>query len=115
MRFNYKNIIKALNYGIIVVILNKGEIMRAVITVIGSDKIGIVYEVVKKMVEFDLNIVDITQTILDDYFTMIVIVDLTKMNVEFQEVVDAYEKLGEELDLSIRVQHQGIFDKMHQI
>ena len=46
---------------------------------------------------------------------MIVIVDLTKMNVEFQEVVDAYEKLGEELDLSIRVQHQGIFDKMHQI
>ena len=87
--------------------------MRAVITVIGSDKIGIVYEVVKKMV--DLNIVDITQTILDDYFTMIVIVDLTKMNVEFQEVVDAYEELGKELDLSIRVQHQGIFDKMHQI
>ena len=74
--------------------------MKAVITVIGSDKIGIVYEVVKKMVEFDLNIVDITQTILDDCFTMIVIVDLT---------------LGEELDLSIRVQHQGIFDKMHQI
>ncbi|KXB70741.1 ACT domain protein [Peptoniphilus sp. DNF00840] len=97
------------------VILFKGEIMRAVITVIGSDKIGIVYEVVKKMVEFDLNIVDITQTILDDCFTMIVIVDLTKMNVEFQEVVDAYEKLGKELDLSIRVQHQGIFDKMHQI
>lgn len=53
--------------------------MRAVITVIGSDKIGIVYEVVKKMVEFDLNIVDITQTILDDCFTMIVIVDLTKI------------------------------------
>ena len=98
-----------------IVILNEGEIMRAVITVIGSDKIGIVYEVVKKMVEFDLNIVDITQTILDGYFTMIVMVDLTKMNVEFQEVVDAYEKLGEELGLSIRVQHTGIFDKMHQI
>ncbi len=55
--------------------------MRAVITVVGSDKIG----------------------------------NLTKMNVEFQEIVDAYEKLGEELGLSIRVQHQGIFDKMHQI
>lgn len=89
--------------------------MRAVITVIGIDQIGIVYEVVKKMVEFNLNIVDITQTILDNYFTMIVVVDISKMNAEFQEVVDAYEKLGEELGLSIRVQHQGIFDKMHQI
>ena len=89
--------------------------MRAVITVIGIVQIGIVYEVVKKMVEFNLNIVDITQTILDNYFTMIVVVDLSKMNAEFQEVVDAYEKLGEELGLSIRVQHQGIFDKMHQI
>lgn len=89
--------------------------MRAVITVVGIDRIGIVYEVVKKMVEFELNIVDITQTILDDYFTMIVVVDLTKMNAEFPEVVDAYEKLGEKLDLSIRVQHQGIFEKMHQI
>ncbi|MBU5668512.1 ACT domain-containing protein [Peptoniphilus sp. MSJ-1] len=89
--------------------------MKAVITVIGSDKIGIVYEVVKKMVEFDLNIVDITQTILDDTFTMIVIVDLEKMNVEFSEVVKAYEELGEKLNLSIRVQHRGIFDKMHSI
>lgn len=89
--------------------------MRAVITVVGIDRIGIVYEVVKKMVEFNLNIIDITQTILDDYFTMIVVVDLSKMNAEFPEVVDAYEKLGEELGLSIRVQHQGIFDKMHQI
>ncbi|MET3618079.1 ACT domain-containing protein [Peptoniphilus olsenii] len=89
--------------------------MRAVITVVGIDRIGIVYEVVKKMVEFELNIVDITQTILDDYFTMIVVVDLTKMNAEFPEVVDAYEKLGEKLGLSIRVQHQGIFEKMHQI
>ncbi|MGI5949473.1 ACT domain-containing protein [Peptoniphilus sp.] len=89
--------------------------MRAVITVVGIDRIGIVYEVVKKMVEFNLNIIDITQTILDDYFTMIVVVDLSKMNAEFPEVVDAYEKLGDELGLSIRVQHQGIFDKMHQI
>jgi len=89
--------------------------MKAVITVIGSDKIGIVYEVVKKMVEFDLNIIDITQTILDGTFTMIVIVDLAKMNVEFGEVVKAYEDLGEKLNLSIRVQHKGIFDKMHSI
>lgn len=89
--------------------------MRAVITVIGKDKIGITYQVVKKIVDFNLNILDITQTILDEYFTMILIVDMSQMTVDFTDMVDGYEKLGEKLGLSIRVQHQDIFEKMDNI
>lgn len=89
--------------------------MRAVITVVGKDKIGITYEVVKKTVEFNLNIVDITQSILGEYFTMILIVDISQMKGDFQEVVEGYEELGEKLGLSIRVQHEDIFEKMDNI
>ncbi|MDO5301159.1 MAG: ACT domain-containing protein [Tissierellia bacterium] len=89
--------------------------MRAVITVIGKDRVGIVAEVAKKTAEFQLNIIDIAQTVLDGFFTMTVIVDLAKMTVPFQDVVDAFEALGQEMGLSIRVQHQGIFDAMHTI
>lgn len=89
--------------------------MKAVITFIGDDKIGIVYKATELVVKYHLNIVDINQTIMDDYFTMLMIVDISQSNVEFKEIVDGFTKLGEEIGMYIKVQHEDIFNSMHQI
>lgn len=89
--------------------------MKAVITVIGIDRIGIVYEATKLLVKYNLNIIDITQTLMDGYFTMIMIVDLSKKNVEFDEIVDGFDQLAKDLGMSIKVQHEELFSSMHQI
>lgn len=89
--------------------------MKAVITFIGNDKMGIVYRATELVVKYHLNIVDINQTIMDDYFTMIMIVDLSEKNVPFDEIVDGFSDLGEELGMYIKVQHEDIFNSMHQI
>lgn len=89
--------------------------MQAVITVVGKDKIGIIARVSSVLEEHKVNIVDISQTIIQDYFTMIMIVDLTKMNVEFQNFIENLNKTGESLGVSIRVQHEDIFKAMHNI
>ncbi|MDO5037625.1 MAG: ACT domain-containing protein [Tissierellia bacterium] len=89
--------------------------MRAVVTVIGKDQIGIVHRVSGLMVDYKLNIVDISQTILGDYFTMIAIVDISQMEASLDQVSEAYDGLGKEMGLSIRIQHEDIFEKMHQV
>ncbi|MGO1580334.1 MAG: ACT domain-containing protein [Peptoniphilaceae bacterium] len=89
--------------------------MKAVITFIGDDKIGIVYKATELVVKYHLNIVDINQTIMDDYFTMLMIVDISQSSVEFKEIVDGFTKLGEEIGMYIKVQHEDIFNSMHQI
>ena len=89
--------------------------MKAVITFIGNDKMGIVYRATELVVKYHWNIVDINQTIMDDYFTMIMIVDLSEKNVPFDEIVDGFSDLGEELGMYIKVQHEDIFNSMHQI
>ncbi|MBP2026016.1 ACT domain-containing protein [Peptoniphilus stercorisuis] len=89
--------------------------MKAVITFIGNDKMGIVYKATELVVKYHLNIVDINQTIMDDYFTMLMIVDLSEKNVSFDEIVDGFTNLGEEIGMYIKVQHEDIFNSMHQI
>lgn len=89
--------------------------MKAVISVVGKDRIGIVYECTGLLVKYGLNIVDINQTIMEDFFTMIMLVDLEKMSVSFDEVVEGFNALGEEMGMSIRVQHEDIFNSMHKI
>ncbi|MDO5715663.1 MAG: ACT domain-containing protein [Tissierellia bacterium] len=89
--------------------------MRAVITIIGYDKVGIVYKVSELLVKYNLNIVDINQTIIDQYFTMIMIVDITSLKEQFTEVVDAIDKLAEELNMDIRIQREDIFNSMYQV
>lgn len=89
--------------------------MKAVITFIGNDKIGIVYKATELVVKYHLNIVDINQTIMDDYFTMFMIVDLSEKSVSFDEIVDGFTALGEEIGMYIKVQHEDIFNSMHQI
>lgn len=89
--------------------------MRAVISIIGYDKVGIVYRVSELLVKYNLNIVDINQTIIDNYFTMIMIVDITHLKEQFTEVVDAIDNLAKELKMNIRIQHEDIFNSMYQI
>ncbi|TDT61107.1 ACT domain-containing protein [Fonticella tunisiensis] len=89
--------------------------MRAVITVIGKDKIGIIAGISTILAECNVNILDISQTILQDYFTMIMLVDLTYMNVSLSELNEKLDKKEESLGVSIKVQHEDIFKAMHQI
>ena len=89
--------------------------MNAIVSVIGRDKVGITAAVCCQMAEYQINILDISMTIVQGNFTMIMAVDLEKMTASFGEVVDACDALGRELGVSIRIQRQEIFDAMHEI
>lgn len=89
--------------------------MKAVITVIGKDRVGIIYSVTQILAKSKINILDISQTIMQDIFTMIMLVDISKNEVSFAETSDKLKDLGEELGLSIRIQHEDIFNSMHRI
>ncbi len=89
--------------------------MKAVITIIGADKIGIVHKVTGLMEKFNLNIIDISQTVMDKYFTMVMLIDLSKSKEDFDQIVEAFDKLGKEIGMDIKIQHQDIFDALHQI
>ncbi len=89
--------------------------MRAIITVVGVDKIGIIAGVSNLLAEAKVNILDISQTILQDYFTMMMLVDLGSMDVSHKDLVSRLDKKGEELGVSIRMQHEDIFNAMHRI
>jgi len=89
--------------------------MKAVLTVIGQDKIGIIYNVSAVLAEYDINILDINQTIMQDIFTMIMIVDTSKCPVSFEEIQKKLAEKGEEIGMSIRIQHEGIFNAMSEI
>ena len=89
--------------------------MRAVVTVIGVDKTGIIAKTSGLLANNDINILDITQTILQDLFTMVMLVDINKSKIGFGELSKQLEELGAELGVEIRVQHEDIFKSMHRI
>ncbi|MCS4488957.1 ACT domain-containing protein [Streptococcus sciuri] len=88
--------------------------MKAIITVVGKDKSGIVAAVSTKVAELGLNIDDITQTILDDYFTMMAVVSSDDKQ-DFSYLRNQLEVLGKELKVKINIQSSAIFDAMHNI
>jgi ACT domain-containing protein len=87
----------------------------AIITVVGKDRVGIIAGVSALLAEASVNINDISQTILQDVFTMIMLVDLSQATVDIKTLADRLEAKGEELGLSIRIQHSDIFNAMHRI
>ncbi len=89
--------------------------MKAVITVLGKDRVGIIYSVSDILAKANINILDISQTIMQDIFTMIMLVDISKCEDHFAEISKSLEDLGAELGLSIRIQHEDIFNSMHRI
>ncbi|HAS05148.1 MAG TPA: ACT domain-containing protein [Dehalococcoidia bacterium] len=89
--------------------------MRGIITVIGKDRVGIIAAVSNILMEANINILDITQTTLQDIFTMIMLVDLSNPNLTFDQLSKKLDDKGEEMGLSIRIQREDIFNAMHKI
>jgi ACT domain-containing protein len=90
--------------------------MRAVITVLGYDKVGIIAKVSAYLAENNINILDISQTIMQkDIFTMIMLTDISDSEIKFQKAVEDLDNMGKELGLEIRMQHEEIFNSMHEI
>lgn len=89
--------------------------MKAIITVIGKDRVGIISSISTILAENNINILDISQTIMQDIFTMIMAVDISKMASSFSELSEKLEAKGAQLGLSVRIQHEDIFNSMHRI
>ena len=88
---------------------------RSVITVIGKDRIGIVYDVSKLLAENQLNILNISQQLMGEFFTMIILVDTTKGPKTRQEMLDIFAQESQHLALDIRMQNEDLFNAMHRI
>jgi len=89
--------------------------MRAVITVIGKDMVGILAKVSGICADSGINVTEVTQSILQDLFAMIMMVDLTGSAIPFSTLVEKMDSLGKDLGLSIHVMHEDIFNSMHKI
>ena len=89
--------------------------MKAVITVIGKDKMGIIAMASAECLKYGANIEDISQTVLDEYFSMIMLVSLEGLKVDFATFSDAMATAGKEAGVDIRVMHEDIFNSMHRI
>lgn len=89
--------------------------MRAVITVVGKDAVGILAKVSTKCSESNVNVNEVTQSVLDDLFCMIMLCDISELNKPFGEFSEEMSKIGEGLGLSIHVMHETIFNSMHRI
>ncbi len=89
--------------------------MRAIISVVGKDTVGILAKVSVCCAQRNANIVDVTQTILQDLFAMIMLVDIQNLNCGFEDLSDSLSELGKEMGLSIHVMHEDIFNSMHRI
>lgn len=88
---------------------------KAVLTVIGRDRVGITAKVSTCLAEANVNILDISQTIMQNIFTMIMLVDISASNKDMDEISSELNKLADELGLRIQLQHQDIFNSMHKI
>ena len=88
---------------------------RAIITVVGKDTVGIIAKVCTYLANNRINIEDISQTILQGYFNMMMIVDASQSHKPFGEIVEELDQIGEEIGVKIRCQHEDIFNKMHRI
>jgi len=89
--------------------------MRAVITVIGKDAVGILAKVTGVCAEDNVNVMDVTQTIMQDLFAMTMLADISAMKAGFGEFSDKLKVLGESMNLQIHVMHEDIFNSMHRI
>ena len=88
---------------------------KTIITVLGKDTVGIIAKVCTYLAENSINILDISQTIVQDYFNMMMIVDMTNSKVAFSDCADALAKIGEGIGVDIRCQKEEIFDMMHRV
>jgi ACT domain-containing protein len=88
---------------------------KAVITVIGKDVVGILAKITAICAEKNVNVLEVTQSILQDMFVMVMLVDITVSTANVAELADEFDALGDTLNLKIRIMHEDIFNSMHKI
>ena len=89
--------------------------MKAIVTVVGKDRIGIIANVCTLLANYQVNILDISQTGMQGYFTMMMAVDTAKSEIPFAELAKKLDAKGEEMGMSIRLQREDIFEAMHRV
>lgn len=89
--------------------------MRAIVTVIGKDRVGIIADVTALLAQYGVNVLDISQTVLQEYFTMIMLVDASQCTVPFADLARTLDEAGVQRSLQIRAQREDIFNAMHRI
>lgn len=89
--------------------------MKAVVTVVGKDRVGIIAAVCVKLAEFNVNVLDISQTVMQGYFTMMMVVDVSNISLPLAQLCQQMDAKGQEMGLSIRVQREDIFNAMHRV
>ncbi len=93
----------------------KEKKMKAIVTVVGKDRVGIIAGVCTALADFNVNVLDISQTVMQGYFTMMMATEVSACNVPLGELVTRMDEIGKEMGLSIRVQREDIFEAMHRI
>ncbi|WP_039658071.1 ACT domain-containing protein [Clostridium tyrobutyricum] len=89
--------------------------MKAIITVLGHDKVGIIHEITSILSKNNINILDINQTLVKGYFTMVMLVNISKMDVDFKQLKAILDSKANEIEVSIKIQREDIFTSMHEI
>ena len=89
--------------------------MKSIVTVVGKDRVGIIAAVCVKLAEYNVNVLDINQTVMQGYFTMMMAVDVAACKVPLAELVEIMEETGKAMGLSIRVQREDIFEAMYRV
>ncbi len=89
--------------------------MNSVVTVVGKDTVGIISTISGVMADHKINILDISQTIMNGFFTMIMVVDISVATKEIKDIRDILNKSGEKLGVSVTIQHEQVFQAMHRI
>ena len=92
-----------------------GLSMKAIITVLGSDKVGIIAKVTTFLAENNINIMDISQTTMQNIFTMIMLADISGSSLSFKDIVKRLDEIGKSMGVQIKTQHEEIFKSMHEI
>ena len=91
------------------------ERMKAILTIIGKDRPGIIYEVTKILFKYNINILDMSQTIMEDKFVAMLNIDMNQAKADFEEISKSFEDLSEATGLDIRIQNEKLFDAMTRV
>lgn len=89
--------------------------MKAIVTVVGKDKVGIIAAVCMQLASYNVNVLDISQTVMQGYFTMMMVVDVAEAKLPIVDLARELENQGKEMNLSIRLQREDIFEAMHRV
>ena len=89
--------------------------MKAIVTVVGKDRVGIIAEVCTDLASLNVNVLDISQTVMQGYFTMMMVTDVSGSTMPVAELAQKLDEKGKEMGLSIRLQREEIFEAMHRV